>query len=102
MGAKESNILPLPTAEKSFQLLNNCKYMVNVYKTQREKMIALSYDNVTSGSVHPLAAEIDISPLWKIKNMRLTYQWCILDKKCILNTNSKPWSLYQTVTLLPV
>lgn len=49
-------------------------------------MVALSMVNVVSSPKRPRAAEIDIQPLWMIQE---TCEWCMLDKKFVLNTDGK-------------
>jgi hypothetical protein len=48
-------------------------------------MVTLSFDDTTSGL--PLAVEVAISPQWKIEETIITTERCLLDKKCLWNTN---------------
>jgi hypothetical protein len=65
-------------------------------------MVALSFDDVTSGLGRPLAAEIDKLPLLTNEKSHITCERYAIDSKLVLNTNRKPWSLYRLVTPLPV
>jgi hypothetical protein len=66
-------------------------------------MVELSIDDVTSGLTRPLAAEIDKSPLFDCRlKSHITRERYTLDLKHVLDSNRKPWSLSQTITLLPV
>jgi hypothetical protein len=65
-------------------------------------MVTLSIDDVTSGLGRPLAAELDKPPLLTNGKSHITCERCAIDRKLVLNTNRKPWSLYLLVTSLPV
>jgi hypothetical protein len=65
-------------------------------------VVALSTGDVTSGLGRPLAAEIDKPPLLTNEKSHITCERCAIDRKFVLNTDRKPWSLYRLVTSLPV
>jgi hypothetical protein len=66
-------------------------------------VVELSIGDVTSGLARPLAAEIDKSPLFESgRKSHIIRERYTLDPKHVLDTNRKPWSLYQLMTLLPV
>jgi hypothetical protein len=65
-------------------------------------MITLSIDDITSGLGRSLAAESDKPPLLTIEKSQITCERCAIDRKLVLNTNRKPWSLYLLMTSLPV
>lgn len=69
---------------------------------KKKTMVRISLSTVMSFPVSnaPLAVEIDFRPEWAIEKNAFNFRITILDKKCLLNTNWKPWCLYQTVTLL--
>jgi hypothetical protein len=65
-------------------------------------MVNLSVDDVIFRSRTPLAAEIDKPPLVTKEKSHITCERYAIDRKLVLNTNRKPWSLYRLVTSLPV
>jgi hypothetical protein len=52
-------------------------------------VVALSTDDVTSGLGRSLAVEIDIALKSTITKTSITAKQCMLDKKCVLNTDRK-------------
>jgi hypothetical protein len=52
-------------------------------------MVALSNYDVISGFKRSLSTEIYILSLCMIVRMRITFEWCMLNKKCVLITNGK-------------
>jgi hypothetical protein len=69
---------------------------------EQKTMVALSTGDVASGLGRPLAAESDITPKSTTKKTSITLKQCMLDKKCVLNTNRKPCSSFRLVTSLRV
>lgn len=59
--------------------------------------VVLPIDDVTSRS-----GRNERSAIIEDRRMSKTVEWCIPDKKCVLKTDRKPWSDYQTVMLFPV
>jgi hypothetical protein len=65
-------------------------------------MVEVSNDDFISGLRRPLAAEIDKRPLLTSQKTPITSERYTVDKKDVLNTNSKPWSTNRLVASFPV
>jgi hypothetical protein len=65
-------------------------------------MVVVSNGHVTFGLQRLLVAEFALPPLYVDGNPLVTSQPHEIESRYILNTDKKPWSLYQMVALLPV
>jgi hypothetical protein len=65
-------------------------------------MVALAFDDVTSGLGRPLAVGIDKPLLKTNEKSHITSERYTVHLKLLLNSKMKPWSLYRQVTSLPV
>jgi hypothetical protein len=64
----------------------------------QETVFELLIGDVTSGLARSLADKIAITPKSTIEKADKTVEWCELDRKCVWNTNRKPWSNYRMAT----
>jgi hypothetical protein len=97
--------------KSSFRLFSKRKSAYNVetvwyrrkvsIKHEQETTVALPTGDVISGIKRLLADKINTAIIDNRKT-DITFEWCMPDKKCVLNIKRKPWSNYQTATFFLV